>query len=282
MDTQKQATDRRRQVDRELFDRIARKYSRKDHEPYSRAARRHRVLSSVARLPSLGKVLEIGCGAGFSAEYLAGRYDCYVGLDYSAELIAVARECHARLDHEPGPAAPDPAAPGAAAPGPAAPARVRFECADVEQFATDERFDTILMIGVLHHIPEPSTALARLRGWLAPGGRIVINEPQRGNPLISVARDVRKKVDAHYSEDQVEFSREELLQLFEHAGYEVDWFPQGVLSTPFAETAFPIGKLGLAASQLACRWDPALEALLSRLNIEQLAWNLVVQAWPRE
>jgi 2-polyprenyl-3-methyl-5-hydroxy-6-metoxy-1,4-benzoquinol methylase len=257
MDTEKQDTERRRQVDRDLFDRIARKYSKKDHEPYSRAARRHRVLSSVARLPSLGNLLEIGCGAGFSAEYLAGRYARYLGLDYSTELIAVARECHAGLD-------------------------VRFDCVDVEQFVTDERFDTILMIGVLHHIPDPSQALARLRGWLAPGGRIVVNEPQRGNPLISVARDVRKKVDAHYSEDQVEFSREELLQLFEQAGYQVDWFPQGVLSTPFAETAFPIGKLGLAASQLACRWDPALESLLSRLHVEQLAWNLVVQAWPRE
>jgi 2-polyprenyl-3-methyl-5-hydroxy-6-metoxy-1,4-benzoquinol methylase len=261
-DSENQDTERRRQVDRELFDRIARKYSKKDHEPYSRAARRHRVQSSVARLPPLGNVLEIGCGAGFSAEYLAGRYDRYLGLDYSAELIAVARECHAA--------------------DPAGSAQVRFECADVEQFATDERFDTILMIGVLHHIPEPSAALARLSGWLAPGGRIVVNEPQRGNPLISAARNVRKKVDAHYSEDQVEFSREELLQLFEHAGYHVDWFPQGVLSTPFAETAFPIGKLGLAASQLACRWDPALESLLSRLHIEQLAWNLVVQAWPRQ
>jgi SAM-dependent methyltransferase len=276
MDTEKQAAETqaaetRRQLDRDLFDRIARKYSKKDHEPYSRVARRHRVRSSVARLPSLGSVLEIGCGAGFSAEYLRGRYQHYLGLDYSAELIAVARECHAGLAHGPD-----------QAPDPAARSQVRFECADVEQFATDERFDTILMIGVLHHIPEPSAALARLRKWLTPEGRIVVNEPQRGNPLISVARDVRKKIDTHYSEDQVEFSRDELLQLFARAGYQADWFPQGVLSTPFAETAFPIGKLGLAVSQLACRWDPALEALLSRLHVEQLAWNLVVQAWPRD
>jgi hypothetical protein len=28
---------------------------------------------------------------------------------------------------------------------------VHFECADVEPFVTEERFDTHLMIGVLHH-----------------------------------------------------------------------------------------------------------------------------------
>ncbi len=136
---------------RELFDRIARTYSAKDQQPYSRAARRHRLLSSVARLPKIGSLLEIGCGA----EYLAGRFERYVGLDYSAELIAVARECHRQQ-------------------------------------------------------------------WLEPGGCIVVNEP-----------------------------------------------------------AFPIGRLGLVSSRLACRFDPALKTLLGRMRLPQLAWNLVVQAWPR-
>lgn len=248
--------EQRRRGDRELFDRIARQYSNKDREPYSRAARRHRLLSSVAGLPALGNLLEIGCGAGFSAEYLSGRYERYLGLDYSAELIAAARECHTRPE-------------------------VRFEHADVEQFATEERFDTILMIGVLHHIPDPSAALARLGAWLSPGGRIIVNEPQRGNPVISAARRARKKLDPDYSEDQVELSRQELLALFAAAGYTARCSPQGVLSTPFAETAFPLGRLGLLSSRLACFMDRPLEALLARAQLEQLAWNLVVQAWPQ-
>ena len=39
------------------------------------------------------------------------------------------------------------------------------------------------MIGVLHHMPEPENIIQLLEKNLAPGGIIVVNEPQAGIPL---------------------------------------------------------------------------------------------------
>ncbi len=36
-------------------------------------------------------ILEVGCGAGFAAEYLSGFYRSYTGIDHSEELIQI---CH--------------------------------------------------------------------------------------------------------------------------------------------------------------------------------------------
>ena len=38
------------------------------------------------------------------------------------------------------------------------------------------KFNVILMIGVLHHMPEPENAINLLKKNLAPGGIIVVNE----------------------------------------------------------------------------------------------------------
>ena len=107
---------------------------------------------------------------------------------------------------------------------------------------------------------------------------MIVNEPQRGNPVISAARFVRKKVDSNYSEDQLEFSKPELLELFRSAGYSAQCFPQGVLSTPFAETTFLPDDLGGVLSGLACRADRALDRAVDRRGLERLSWNVVVHA----
>jgi len=43
---------------------------------------------TMSILPVSGKIdiLEVGCGAGFSAEYLRGRYNRYLGIDGVAPI----------------------------------------------------------------------------------------------------------------------------------------------------------------------------------------------------
>ncbi len=82
--------------DRELFDRIAKEYSKKDQVPSCRDARIYQLFTGMG---SLGKekipvLLEIGCGIGASAEYLDGHFDTYIGIDYSEEQIRYAYEAH--------------------------------------------------------------------------------------------------------------------------------------------------------------------------------------------
>ncbi len=57
------------------------------------------------------------------------------------------------------------------------------------------RFDTVLMVNVLEHVPDPGAALANLRHLLEPGGRAVILVPQhpRLHNSLDVALDHRER-----------------------------------------------------------------------------------------
>ena len=169
-------------------------------------AREQRLRQTLKRLAParMGKLLEVGCGGGFTAEYLADLYESYTGIDHSEKLIRYAEV------HNDGP-------------------NREFICADVRDFDTENRYDVMLMIGVLHHIAEPEKVLAKLRRLLTPNGVVAVNEPQSGNPMISALRWLRKRVDRNYSIDQVEYSEPELVRLFERAGVYLDSYPQGVL-----------------------------------------------------
>jgi 2-polyprenyl-3-methyl-5-hydroxy-6-metoxy-1,4-benzoquinol methylase len=73
--------------------------------------------------------MEAGCGAGFSAAYLEGKYSRFHGIDYASKLIELANHLNNR-------------------------AGVTFATANIKDVGTTEpgRFDAIFMIGVLHHL----------------------------------------------------------------------------------------------------------------------------------
>jgi len=245
------------EADRQLFDSIAGDYVRKDQTPYCRVARKLRLDRTMKNLPKpMRNLLEVGCGAGFTADYLQGTYQSFTGLDYSENLIAYANAYNASDNS-------------------------RFVCVNVNDFDSAESFQVILMIGVLHHIPEPAQVLEALKPQLASDGAIVVNEPQRGNPLISLMRKIRKLIDPNYSPDQVEFTEKELISMFESSGYSVRSFPQGVLSTPLAETRLLPNVIGLPLAWLTKLADPVLETLISMPLLRRLAWNVVIEARPR-
>lgn len=245
--------NQREQSDRELFDRIAANYCEKDLQPASRIARRHRLERTLSAVPfpANARILEVGCGAGFSAEYLRGRYEQYVGLDYSSELIHIARGRHRWKG-------------------------VRFCTTNIADYTPDEKFDIVFAIGVIHHLADADQLTRRMICLLRPGGWLVANEPQKGNPVIDCSRAIRRRLDGSYSADQVEFSAPELLHLFRsHALQEVRVFPQGFFSTPFAEVVFPAQRVSSALSRVTCWIDGIVEDRPIR-PLRRLAWNLVV------
>jgi len=229
------------------------RYVHKDLTPSSRCARRlrlERTLVSVPMNPSW-RVLEVGCGAGFGATYLQGRYREYVGLDHSLELVRLAREYNG---------------------GPG----IEFVAASIADFATDRRFDLIFLIGVLHHLEEMDEALVTLAGLLAPGGYLAVNEPQPANPIVSATRWLRTVMDRSYSSDQVQLGRRRLRHTFSQAGLVgVEVRPQGLFSTPFAEMPLRPSFLTTPAARLACWIDKAAEPVMGSLLLP-LSWNLVV------
>lgn len=242
----------REAADRDLFDAIATRLAAKDLAASARVARRRRIEQTISAVPVAGfdRVLEIGCGAGFGALYLRGRYRRYVGIDHSRRLIEIAEKRNSSED-------------------------ARFEAIGVDEFEPRSPFDLIFMIGVLHHLADTERLLQKMVRWLEPGGYLLANEPQPANRLVRVARRLRTRWDASYSSDQEEISADRLRTLFEGAGLEaVTIRAQGFLSTPFAEVVLKPSAVMTPLAYVACAADGVLERLPGSWAAA-LSWNLI-------
>lgn len=101
-------------------------------------------------------VLDYGCGTGTTACDLAGRVKSVHGIDISAKMIELATDkAHQRgLEN------------------------ASFAQADIfDEMFERESFDVILAFNVLHTIPEPGQAVARMHELLKPGGLVVSVTP---------------------------------------------------------------------------------------------------------
>lgn len=110
--------------------------------------RRQRIRATQPYIQDIqGQILDFGCGIGTLAEHCHSSR--YLGVDADADSIALARQRHPQH---------------------------RFETA----VPHGERFDLIIMLAVIEHIPQPSNLLAQLRTHLQPDGRILMTTPYRG------------------------------------------------------------------------------------------------------
>ncbi len=196
-------------------------------------------------------VLEVGCGAGFSARYLQAVYSSYVGIDYSRGLIDYAKQHHSSP-------------------------KTAFYAVNVNDYHPDQNFDIIFMIGVLHHFDQVEKTLEHITGMLRPGGWIVANEPQSSNLAIQVARRIRVRVDLSYSGEQQQFSPRELRRIYEQAGLKnIIIAPQGIFSTALAEVVLMPESIFTFLSRLAVLLDNLLESRFSSLLLP-FSWNVIV------
>ncbi|SFB60088.1 class I SAM-dependent methyltransferase [Algoriphagus aquimarinus] len=223
------------QKDMELFNSISRKYLNKDLSIHSSLARKERLMSSLqyANIQKTDRILEIGCGAGFSVKYLDIPYSEYVGVDYSEGLIDYAIRYNSSE-------------------------KAKFICANIRDFKPEEKFDLVFMIGVLHHFDDFEVIMEHIVDLLKPGAVLIANEPQSSNKIVQLLRQFRTKFDKGYSEDQIQFLPHELEKIFQKSGMEkVQTFSQGYFSTPFAEVIlkptwlfYPITKVSIFFDQL--------------------------------
>jgi len=102
-----------------------------------------------------GKVLDLGCGAGFVIRSYLAHADSVLGVDLDRGLLARLEAQH-----------PD--------------GKVRTACVDLlgdwHELA-DFRADVIVALDVLEHFEDDRAFVAKLREHLAPGGRVVLKVP---------------------------------------------------------------------------------------------------------
>mgnify|MGYP000052909739 CR=1 FL=1 len=109
------------------------------------------ILGFLKSKSSLGRVLDVGCGLGFSALLLKlylGNVEYLVGVDISAEKIHKARMLN--LYDE-------------------------LHVTDIQSFNPEIKFDTIIALEVLHGLP--ANALTHIESLVRKGGSIILALP---------------------------------------------------------------------------------------------------------
>lgn len=101
-------------------------------------------------------VLDVGCGTGETAYYIAKKgASRVVGLDYSHEAIAAGRATYQYPN-------------------------LFFAKKNVKDIK--EKFDVIITMGTLEHIDNPLALLKKFKAMLNPGGSIIVTSPNWSNP----------------------------------------------------------------------------------------------------
>lgn len=107
-----------------------------------------KVWDFVTQLRTPKTVLEVGCGAGGILSVFQDRGSEVLGLDYDEIYLAEARR------HE-----------------------IPVVKGPIETFASENKFDLIILCHVLEHLVNPVQLLKELRGLLTPGGILYIEVP---------------------------------------------------------------------------------------------------------
>jgi SAM-dependent methyltransferase len=116
-----------------------------------------RRLARMAAAGCRGRLVDVGCATGaFLVEAAARGYEV-TGVEPVPEVAARARDRTGRPVH----VGPVDGAGGAALP--------------------DASFDVVTAFDVLEHLVDPVAVLRRARGWLVPGGRVVVTVPDFGS-----------------------------------------------------------------------------------------------------
>ncbi|MGW6445899.1 SAM-dependent methyltransferase [Lentzea sp. NPDC055074] len=143
-----------------------------EHVPM--AAATDRLTDLVAQRLALrpgDRVLDVGCGNGFPAVRIAETHDVHVtGITVSQQEVARAAELAADSKAE---------------------NRLSFRLADASALPDDlGTFDAVFAIESLLHLSDQAAALARLRRFVRPGGRLVVADLCQREPFTGAGEAV--------------------------------------------------------------------------------------------
>ena len=163
----------------------------------------------VRQLPHpIGRVLDVGCGEGRTAESLRQAGATWItGIDLEPEAAAVAAESYDD---------------------------VRTGAVESELDSLDGPFDTILLYDVLEHLVDPWDVLRRLHAVVAPEARAHVSIPNARH--WTLLRDLALRGTFGYTKAEHRdithlrwFTRSDLVGLLESTGWAVDGVDFGAL-----------------------------------------------------
>lgn len=110
--------------------------------------------------PPPARVLDLGCGGGWTSIFLARRGYSVTGQDIASDMIALAQDnaIHHGLT-----------------------SCVDFLCSDFESLGMEKKFDCALFFDSLHHAEDEALAIQSAWRALRPGGILITHEPGEGH-----------------------------------------------------------------------------------------------------
>ncbi|MDI1294803.1 MAG: class I SAM-dependent methyltransferase [bacterium] len=110
--------------------------------------------------PPPARLLDLGCGGGWTSIFLARRGYDVTGQDIAADMVDLARDNQAIQGVEGG---------------------LQFLCSDFEALGMDDQFDAALFFDSLHHAEDERLAIESAYRALKPGGILITHEPGEGH-----------------------------------------------------------------------------------------------------
>ena len=140
-------------LQRMVFARLYRRAANVESLPWHREQPPALLERAVAQRTGRGRALDLGCGQGSHAVYLARQGFSVVAVDFIPAALAAART---RADQ--------------------GGVEVELRECDVVEYEAPSPFDVVLDSGCLHHLPRGKVGAYRNRldEWLAPGGDYVL------------------------------------------------------------------------------------------------------------
>ncbi len=157
------------------------------------------------------RILDYGCGKGENSLKCLKQGGRVEGIDISSTYIKQATK--SAIDAE------------------ISPELYSFQVMDAHAMTfEDNSFDLVFGYGILHHL-DPDIALSEIHRVLKPGGRVMLQEPLAGNPLLKLFRLLTPHAR---SEDEEPFSKAEIDRLCSKNEWKTELVYCGLFELPLA------------------------------------------------
>ena len=125
--------------------------------------------------PAPRRILDLGCGTGWTSRFLARAGYAVKGVDIAEEAVAAARELAADEGL----------------------AGVEFSVGDYETTVEEAAFDYVLFYDALHHAEDEAAAVRAAWRALKPGGAMICFEPGSGHSRSRTSRRAVEEFGVH-------------------------------------------------------------------------------------
>jgi len=139
------------------------------------------------------KLLDLGCGTGWTSVLFAKRGYNVTGVDISPDMIKYAQLNQKKENLE----------------------NLKFLIKDYENLSFDEEFDIIIFFDALHHAEDEQKALSEAHKYLKKGGICICSEPGKGHKNSKIAIEAMKK----YGVIEKDMPPKKIIELGKNSGF---------------------------------------------------------------